>query len=87
MGARGETDASRRAQALVVILDKAMLAAALLVAATQPQTMEPRITGSMYNGNNVQPPDISTTDGSEPWQSQTTRSRSQGTRASEGGGG
>ena len=78
-----------------MILGKAMLMAAtpLLLATTQPQTLAPRVTGSMYNGNNVQPPKLQASQ--EPVsvpvdkqsQDQTTSNRSQGRRSAEGGGG
>lgn len=82
-------------------LGKAILVLAatpLLLATAQPQTLAPRVTGSMYNGNNVQPPKlpasqepagISTANvsGQSQTRDQTTSNRSQGRRSAEGGGG
>lgn len=66
-----------------------------LLASTQPQTVAPRVTGSMYNGNNVHPPKLQTSQkpaGMSPVvstqsQNQTTRTESEGRRSAEGRGG
>lgn len=81
-------------------LGKAILVLAatpLLLATAQPQTLAPRVTGSMYNGNNVQPPKLpasqepagisANVSGQSQTQDQTTSNRSQGRRSAEGGGG
>ena len=78
-------------------LGKAMLLAVtpLLLAATQPQTLAPRVTGSMYKGNNVHAPKLQSSQQptgmspvvSKQSQNQTTGTQSQGKRSAEGGGG
>lgn len=80
-----------------MILGKAMLLAAtpLLLAATQPQTLAPRVTGSMYNGNNAHPPQLQASQQpagmsaviDSQSQDQNTASQPQGRRSAEGGGG